>query len=235
MNWAAHGGPFIRPTAAVSTGADEQADGAFTLNETGGGKATTLLTFQGGPGKLTYDSQVAWIDNASAWIALPTGEFGQPMPPNGTEVYRLSGGQLEKVSDIDAYMVHWSPAAEQMAYTRYISETMAMNELYLANADGSNPELYATMTDGQFISWSPSGTRFLYQDNYQIFAGEQGKPPVRMANGVSMVGPRWISDEKIMAYHDTSDSWLLTLRDVNGEAVGLLPLPRDAMWDVVAQ
>jgi hypothetical protein len=90
------------------------------------------------------------------------------------------------------------------------------------------------MTDGQFISWSPSGKRFLYQDNYQVFLGEQGKEPVRLANGVSMVGPRWISDEQIMSFHDTGDGWLLTLRDVNGDAAGLLPLPRDAMWDVVA-
>ena len=228
--------PFYSPDGdrflTVATGSDEQPDGAIKLSETGGGKATTLLTFPASPGKLTYDSQVAWIDNASAWVAIPVADFGQPAPPNGTEIYRLEGSELQKVSDVDAFMVFWSPAADQMAYTRFVSETMSTNELYLANADGANPGLYATMTDGQFINWSPSGARFLYQDNYQVFVGEQGKPPVRMANGVSMVGPRWISDAKIMAYHDAGNSWLLTLRDVNGEAAGLLPLPRDAMWDV---
>ncbi len=230
--------PFYSPGGeqflTVATGAEELPDGEIALHETGGGKATTLLTFPAGPGKLTYDSQVSWIDGSSAWVAVPVADNGQPVPPNGTEIYRLDGEQLAKIADVDAFMVYWSPGGDQMAYTRFISESMATNELYLAAADGSNPELYATMTDGQFISWSPSGKRFLYQDNYQVFLGEQGKEPVRLANGVSMVGPRWISDEQIMSFHDTGDGWLLTLRDVNGDAAGLLPLPRDAMWDVVA-
>jgi hypothetical protein len=231
--------PFYSPDGkqylTIAYGSEEQPDGTITLHGTEGGKATTLLTFPAGPGKLAYDSQVVWIDNSSAMIALPLADNGQPMPPNGTEIYRLRDGQLEKLADVDAYLMYWSPDAGELAYTRFVSETMASSELYLANADGSEPELYATTTDGQFMSWSPSGERFLYQDNYQVFVGERGKEPVRMANGVSMVGPRWVSDEKVAAFHDTGDGWLLTLRDVNGDAVSLLPLPREAMWDVVTQ
>lgn len=233
--WRPFYSPDGRQYLTVAYGSEEQPDGTIMLYGTEGGKATTLLTFPAGPGKLAYDAQVAWIDNSSAYIALPVADNGQPMPPNGTEIYRLSGGQLQKIGDVDAYLVYWSPDASKMAYTRFVSETMATSELHLANADGSDSQLYATTTDGQFISWSPSGKRFLYQDNYQIFVGEAGKEPVRMANGVSMVGPRWVSDEKIAAFHDLGDAWLLTLRDVNGEAVSLLPLPREAMWDVVAR
>jgi Tol biopolymer transport system component len=230
--------PFYSPTGkqylTVAYGTEEAPQGAVTLYDTANGKATTALTFPAGPGKLGYDSQVAWAPNGSeAWVAIPTADNGVPSPPNGTALYRVnSGGQANEVNDIDAYQVYWSPDGERLAYTRYISDTLAVNELYIADADGSNPQFYATMTDGQFISWSPTGKRFLYQDNYQVFAGAPGEPPVRLANGVSMVGPRWVSDDQIMAYHDTGDGWLLVLRNVNGDAAGLLPLPRDAMWDV---
>lgn len=229
--------PFYSPDGAqyltVSYGSEEQPDGAIGLYETEGGKATTLLTFPDSPSRLAHDSQVMWTpDGQSAWVALPAVGSGRASPPNGTEIYRLNGAKLRKVNDIDAFQVFWSPDASQMAYTRYVADSVSGNELYLADADGSNPELYATMTDGQFISWSPSGARFLYKDTYQIFVGERGKPPVRLTNAVSMVNPRWISDEAIASSHDTGDGWLLTLRNVSGDAVGLLPLSREAIWDV---
>lgn len=232
--------PFYSPDGkqylTVAYGTEEQSDGAVELYETEGGKATSLLTFPDSLSRLAHDNQVAWTtDGQTAWVALPAVDSGRASPPNGAEIYRLSGGQLQKVNDIDAFQVFWSPDAGQMAYTRYTSESMSGNELYLANADGSNAEVYAAMTDGQFISWSPTGKRFLYQDTYQIFVGERGKPPARLANAVSMVNPRWISDDLLAAAHDTGDGWLLALRNIDGSAVGLLPLPREAIWDVGAQ
>ena len=125
-----------------------------------------------------------------------------------------------------AFQVYWSPSGDRLAYTRFISESLAMNELYLADEDGANPQLYATMAQGEFIGWSPKGDRFLFQDNFQVFVGEPGQTPQRLTNSVSMVGPRWVSDTQVMALHDTGEGWLLTLRDVNGDAVSLLPLPR---------
>ena len=232
--WRPFYSPDGRQYLTVAYGTEEDPEGAVTVYDTANGKATTALTFPASPGKLGYDSQIAWAPNGSAaWVAIPTADNGQPVPPNGAKLYRISGsGQTTEVNDIDAYQVYWSPDGERMAYTRFISDTFTTSELYLANADGSNPELYATMTDGQFISWSPTGQRFLYQDNYQIFAGGSGEQPVRLANGVSLVGPRWVSDDQVMAYHDLGNGWLLVLKNVNGDAAGLLPLPRDAMWDV---
>ena len=125
------------------------------------------------------------------------------------------------VGQIDAFQVYWSPEGDQLAYTRFISESLDMNELYLADPDGADPQLYATMTQGEFISWSPQGDRFLYQDNFQVLPDEPDRPAQRLTNSVSMVGPRWVSDTKVMAFHDTGDGWLLTLRDVTGDCSGL--------------
>jgi Tol biopolymer transport system component len=218
----------------VQYGTDASPEGSVSVYDAASGKGRTVLTFTASPGKNSYESQVSWTpDGKSAWVAIPEADYGLPTPPNGTTLYKVGGaGELIETSQVDAFQVYWSPAGGRMAYTRFISESLATNELYLADEDGANPQLYATMTQGEFISWSPQGDRFLYQDNFQVFVGEPGKAPQRLTNSVSMVGPRWVSDTQVMALHDTGEGWLLTLRDVTGDAVALLPLPREAMWDV---
>ena len=198
------------------------------------GKGKTLLTFPASPAKNGYDNQVVWTpDSKAAWVAIPTPDHGTPVPSNGTQIYRVSaGGDVKEVGAIDAAQVNWSPTGSAMAYTRYTDETLAKSELFVANADGSQPRLYAPLNQGEFISWSPKGSRFIYQDNFQVFAGAPGQKPVRLANATSVYAPRWISDSQMIASQDTGDGWLLAVRDVDGGAVGLMPLPREAMWDL---
>ncbi len=218
----------------VQYGTEASPEGSMSLYDVASGKGRTVLTFPASPGKNSYESQVSWTpDGGAAWVAIPETDYGLPTPPNGTTLYKISeSGKVDKIGQIDAFQVYWSPRGDRLAYTRFISESLAMNELYLADKDGANPQLYATMAQGEFISWSPQGDRFLYQDNFQVFIGEPGQAPQRLTNSVSMVGPRWVSDTQVMAFHDTGEGWLLTLQDVTGDAASLLPLPREAMWDV---
>ena len=218
----------------VQYGTEATPEGSVSLHDSTNGKGRTVLTFPASPGKNSYESQVSWLpDGQAAWVAIPEPDYGLPMPPNGTTLYKVTKtGKVDVAGKVDAFQVYWSPRGDQLAYTRFISETLAVNELYLAGEDGTDAQLYATMAQGEFISWSPQGDRFLYQDDFQIFVGEPGQAPQRLANGVSMVGPRWVSDTDLMALHDTGEGWLLTLRNVNGGAVTLLSLPREAMWDI---
>lgn len=218
----------------VQYGAEESPEGSVSLYDAASGKGRTVLTFPASSGKNSYESQVSWTpDGKTAWVAIPEADYGLPMPPNGTTLFRITKrGKAEEIGKIDAFQVNWSPKGDQLAYTRFISESLAMNELYLADEDGANPQLYTTMAQGEFISWSPAGDRFLYQDNFQVFVGEPGQTPQRLTNSVSLVGPRWVSDTQLMGFHDTGEGWLLTLRDVSGDAVSLIALPREAMWDV---
>lgn len=230
--------PYYSPDGSkyllVEYGTDSNPEGAVSLYDAATGRGRTVLTFPASPGKNSYESQVSWTpDGKAAWVAIPGADYGLPTPPNGTTLYKVNGGgKANEIGKIDAFQVYWSPRGDLLAYTRFISESLTMNELYLAEEDGANPQLYATMTQGEFISWSPPGDRFLYQDNFQVFAGEPGRAARRLTNSVSMVGPRWVSDDQVMAFQDTGEGWLLTLRDVNGNAATLLPLPREAMWDV---
>ncbi len=232
--WRPYYSPDGKLYLVLQYGTEEAPEGNLSLVDARTGKGKTLLTFPASPGKNGYDNQVVWTpDSKTAWVAIPTADYGTPVPPNGTKLYRVSaGGDVKDVAEIDAVQVNWSPTAATMVYTRYTDETLATNELYVANVDGSQPQLYATTTQGEFIGWSPKGSRFLYQDNFQVFVGAAGQVAKRLANFTSMVSPRWISETQIVSLHDTGNGWLLTLRDVNGDETGLLPLPRESMWDV---
>lgn len=231
--------PYYSPDGSaylvLQYGTDADPQGSLSLVDAKSGKGKAVMTFPASPSKNGYDNQVVWAsDGKTAWVAIPIADYGTPVPPNGTKLYRVNAvsGDAKEVGQVDATQVNWSPTANAMAYTRYTDDTMATNELYLANADGSQAQKYASMNQGEFINWSPEGDRFIYQDNFQVFEGENGEAPKKLANANSMVSPRWISDSQIMASHDTGDGWMLTLRDVNGDAASLLPLPREAMWDV---
>lgn len=218
----------------IQYGTEASPEGSVSLHDATSGKGRTVLTFPASPGKNSYESQVSWLpDGQAAWVAIPEPDYGLPMPPNGTTLYQVTKtGKVDVAGEVDAFQVYWSPTGDRLAYTRFISESLTMNELYLAGEDGTAAQLYTTMTQGEFISWSPQGDRFLYQDNFQVFVGEPDQAPQRLTNSVSMVGPRWVSDNELMAFHDTGEGWLLTLRNINGDAVSLLSLPREAMWDI---
>lgn len=230
--------PYYSPDGSryllVQYGTETKPEGSISLHDAATGKGRTVVTFPASPGKASYDSQVAWTpDSKAAWVAIPEADYGLPSPPNGATLYRVSAaGKGERVGQIDAFQAYWSPGGDLLAYTRFISESLATSELYLAESDGASPQLYATMSQGEFISWSPEGERFLYQDAFEMYVGQPDEAPQRLTNSVSMVGPRWVSDSQVMALHDTGDGWLLTLRDVDGTAVSLLPVVREAMWDV---
>lgn len=218
----------------IQYGTEASPEGSVSLHDATSGKGRTVLTFPASPGKNSYESQVSWLpEGQAAWVAIPAPDYGLPMPPNGTTLYKVTKtGKVDVAGEVDAFQVYWSPTGDRLAYTRFISESLTMNELYLAGEDGTAAQLYTTMTQGEFISWSPQGDRFLYQDNFQVFVGEPDQAPQRLTNSVSMVGPRWVSDNELMAFHDTGEGWLLTLRNIDGDAATLLSLPREAMWDV---
>jgi len=218
----------------IQYGTEANPEGSVSLLDTASGEGRTVFTFPASPGKNSYESQVSWTpDSKAVWVAIPDPDYGLPTPPNGTTLYKVTKtGRVGVAGKVDAFQVYWSPGGGQLAYTRFISESLTMNELYLADEDGTNAQRYATMAQGEFISWSPQGDRFIYQDNFQIFVGEPGQAPRRLTNGVSMVGPRWVSDTELMAFHDTGQGWLLTLRSIDGDAATLLSLPREATWDV---
>jgi Tol biopolymer transport system component/anti-sigma factor RsiW len=233
--------PFYSPDGArfalLEYGTETDPKGRLRLFSADGREKRTALEFQASPVKPYYDTQIAWQpDGRSLWLALPDADPTGPTAAsamNSTTIYRVPvSGQAETAGRADAFQVNWSPDAKEMAYTRYTTDAMDTSELYLANADGKQPQLYTTMKNGGFLNWSPDDAHFLYQDNYQVYAGAAGQKPQRLGNGVSVFDARWVSDDEVISRHDTGTGWLLTLRGLDGAAYGLIALPREAELDI---
>ena len=216
--------------ALLQYGTEAQPQGTLTLFDADGGNGRVALRFPAGPARLSYERQLAWSpDGQTLWLALPDAD-GQL---NGTTLYRIPvKGEAQAFTQLDAHQVAWSPAADRLLFTRYISDAMETVELYLAGGDGADPQLYATTGYGEIVNWSPDGGHFIYQDNFHLYAGSPDAAPQRLGNQVSLVEPRWISASQFVSLHDAGNGWLLTLRSLDGSAAGLLPLPLEAMLDV---
>ncbi len=112
---------------------------------------------------------------------------------------------------------------------------MESRELYLADADGSNPQLYATLRFGMFINWAPDSAHFLYRSDGQVYLGAPGQSPQKLGNAVSVFDPRWVTPAQIVHLHDQGTGWMLVSRTLDGKAFSLAALPRDITYDVVGR
>ncbi len=223
--------------ALLQYGTEAQPQGTLTLFSADGRERRVALTFPASPAKPQYDSQVQWMSNSrSLWVAIPTVDPTGPTPVsamNGATLYRVPvNGEAVVAGEVDAIQVYWSADGSRLAYTRAVGDTGEVYELYLAGPDGAAAQLYGTLMNGMFLSWSPDSLSFLYQDGYQVYVGNASRKPQFLGNMVSVVDPRWVSNRQIISRHDTGSGWLLTLRGVDGSAYGLLPLPREAELDV---
>jgi hypothetical protein len=228
-------------------GTESDPTGDLTLVDAGGTDSRVALRFPAGPTTSSSDSQIAWLpDGSGLWTYIPdpsiSSELGNNSaaggPLNGATLYRVpaDGGDAQSAGRADGFQVFWSPDGSQLAYTRAGKDGAL--DLFLANADGSNPHLYASLGNGGFINWSPDGTHFLYSDGAgQTYAGAPDRTPEPLGKSISLSDPRWISTRQLLALHDTGTNWLLVERTLDGatsdgSAVGIQPLSREVTYDV---
>lgn len=216
--------------ALLEYGTETNPQGSLRLFNADGSNQRVVLQFAAGPGRLSYDAQIAWLPDSSAvLLAIPDADG----PLSSTTLYRVSAaGRAQVIGRVDAFQVAWSLDGSRLAWTRFTSDTPEAGELYLANADGSAARRYMALKNGVFLNWAPDGLHFLYQDDFQTYVGATGQAPQRLGTSVSFFDPRWVSATQFVSLHDTGAGWLLTLRGLNGDAYSLQSLPREAMLDV---
>ena len=219
--------------AVLQYGAEADTQGSLALFKSDGAGGRVVLRFPASPTAPSYDSQIQWLPDSSGLLAaIP--DVG-PIEPgrNGMALYRVPvTGEPQKVGHADAFQVIWAPDGTRMAYTRAVDDSSDSSELYLANADGSDPQLYAPLKSGRFVNWSPDGSHFVYQSDYETYLGAPGQLPRRLGAEGSVIDPRWISAGQMLALHDTGTDWLVVIRGLDGNAVGLLPLSQGDSYDV---
>jgi anti-sigma factor RsiW len=220
--------PFYAPSGTrFALARNSGSNSGLWLFDADGSNGRSALPLPQSAGGTVYNWQVSWLRDGSALRAAV------PESPSTLALYRVpASGRAELSGRIEAVDAYWSPDGSRLAYTKPVSDSLDIRELYLANGDGAEPSLYATPRYWAFLGWAPDSKHFLYQDNQQVYVGAPGQPPQALGNFLSIFDPRWISGEQFLHLLDQNANWVLVSRWLDGRAASLVTLPRDAELDV---
>jgi hypothetical protein len=112
-----------------------------------------------------------------------------------------------------------SPDLNHLAFLRETS-TPNVQELWLANADGTGETLYST-GDLQWLGWAPDSLHFAFSlgDPTNIQLGRSGFAPIPLCGGIQF---RWIDSRKYLCAVGSIGAWTLTLGEIDGSLTPLV-------------
>ncbi len=178
------------------------------------------------PGRLTAarspsgtDSQIYTVagNNSSPATTLPGATCTEPAwSPDGSkiacgrefqnvQIFGPAGGTpLTTITNDSQFgFLSWSPSGAQLAYHEQVSEN---SYFQIVNADGcgnhSLPVIQELNADGPAASWSPDGTRLVFQGHY--FGGGANTNEVYIANADGSGSVTALTPDQA---HATSPAW----------------------------
>ena len=153
---------------------------------------------------------------------------------SNNEIYATSaqGGGLTQLTD-DPGEDSWAAFSPDGSRIAFMSTRTGLRQLWIMNADGSNPTQVTTdpIAKGQLPRWSPDGHRIAYstddpllgQDIWVIDA--DGTDPTRLTSAAAReFGPDWSPDGQQLAYVDASDPVQRTVMIMNADGTGAHPV-----------
>ncbi|MDX1995131.1 MAG: hypothetical protein SF029_22305 [bacterium] len=174
-------------------------------------------------------------------LAAIGAEFGEERAEQVEQVYVMNAdgtGQMRLTYDGSngASWPAWSPDGSQLAYTRQIfsspaeedeaaatddPDTVPQSDIYIMNADGSNP-VQVTNADGEEYgaAWSPDGQKLAYigvQDgNADVYVVDVngGEPQRLTTTEEDEWGPSWSPDGSQIGY-SIADIWVMDADGAN--------------------
>ncbi|MCX6028583.1 MAG: zf-HC2 domain-containing protein [Chloroflexi bacterium] len=219
--------------ALLQPATEKTREGSLAIYNADGTAGRVLLKFARGLAPRFYETQASWLPDGKTLLAAVTDPADSPEQLNGITLYRIGAdGQAKSAGHVDAFDSFWSPDGTRLAYTRAVNNSVDTRELWIANADGTNPRQYAMLRNGVFVNWSPDNVHFIYADANQVYLGGISQAPRCMGNAASVFDPRWIGPGQFVHLHDQNTGWMLVSRTVNDQAASLLLLPREATYDV---
>jgi hypothetical protein len=219
--------------AVLEYGTPEQPEGSLTLYE-GGGAGRVAVSFPVAPDTPAYASQVQWLSDGSA-LLFAAPEPGDAAAPT-VSLYRVSAnGDTQPLGSIPALEASWTADGSRLALLRPVEGSPDLRELVLARPDGSDPQSYAQLQNGEFLGWSPYGPEFLYSSAGLVYAGAPDRAPESPGNTLSLHDPRWVAPGQVLSLLDQGTGWMLVWRNLDsGEVASLAPLPKGISYDIVS-
>jgi hypothetical protein len=224
--------PVVAPNGAtvafLRRDPDKPGEGGVWLTGMDGAGERAVLRFPLPADQPGAAAQIGWLpDSSGFWLALPQV---------GAKTLAMSQvlvtGDVRPAADLDARQVFWSPDGTRLTYTRPVNDPAGPQELYVANADGAQARLYATLARGRFVAWAADNARFLYEDGGQTFIGAPDAAAVRLA--VNASEPRWAGAGHVIYVTQQGASRQLVYQAVGGRSVVLQTLPPntplDGLW-----
>jgi hypothetical protein len=210
---------------------DKAAEGSLWLADAEGNGERVVLRFPARADQRAYAEQISWLPDSSAfWAAIPDTDLDRPERLNGLTLYRIPlQGDAQPVGRADAHEAFWSPDGQRLAYMRLAGDAAGPREIFVAEADGTNPQLQAPVQSGRFISWSPDSTRYLYEAGGQLLAGMPGQKAQPI--GTSAIEAQWLGSDQVIYMTDQGGTRQLINATVDGKVSPLQALPADATFD----
>jgi Tol biopolymer transport system component len=178
-----------------------------------------VLTF---PIVLTFSEYIfyphpVWMPDGSALrvVIPPHDSLADPRPPSAVWHIPADGSTPTKLLDVVTIpffvdVPALSPDAQKIAFLQAVTPgDDSVQELHLANADGSGDTIYDT-GNLRFEAWSPTGDHFIYSQNGENpKVGHLGTAPVPIG-GISLIRDvMWIRDNEYLYLNRESGSWEL--------------------------